>query len=81
METGSHVTSDTDPLQSSVAACGLLEEVAGAFAGGCEGTEEGEDDEVTDEDELALLANQIHLLMDSAPTKSNGKTGCSWNNP
>lgn len=72
VETRGHATSNPDLRQSSVA-CDLLEEFAGAFDGGWEGGEEGGGDVVT-EDELALLANQIHLLMDSAPIKSNGET-------
>lgn len=67
VETRGHATSNPDLRQSSVA-CDLLEEFAGAFDGGWEGGD------VVTEDELALLANQIHLLMDSAPIKSNGET-------
>lgn len=55
-------------------ACDLMEEVASGFDGGWEGGEEGGGDVVTEgEDDLALLANQIHLLMDLAPIKSNGE--------
>lgn len=59
-----------------VAACELLEEVANSFSQ-LEGGEGGGSNVVTEgEDELGSLANQIHLLMDSAPIQPTGETSC-----
>lgn len=76
MGTGHHVTA-TKGQRQLVTACDLLEEVANALEGAGErarGEEEGCDVITEGEDGLTPLANQIHLLMDSAPIKSNGES-------
>ena len=78
VEMGGHGTPNT---------CDLLEKVAEALDGGREGREERDGGVATDEgdredeDGLTLLANQIHLLMDSAPANSDGEFPLPWQQP
>lgn len=70
------VTPTMDQTGPSVAACDPLEEVANALDGG-RGGEEGRDVVADGEEGLAPLANQIHLLMDSAPVQGVGECTCA----